>query len=91
MTNKMTDLQKDTVEQLKNRVLRLNRNQNVTVHNIRKSHIALFIGNTRETLGGELITTTTFVDVEVNTKGNITKGYCDFYTPKVKKEYPYKN
>ena len=87
----MTDLQKNTVEQLKYRVLKLNGNQNVTVHNIRKSHITLFIGNSRETLGGQVITTTTFVDVEINTKGNITKGYCDFYTPQVKKEYPYNN
>jgi len=87
----MTELQKATVEQLKHRVFKLNKNQNVSVHNIRRGHICLFIGNTRETLGGDVITTNTFVDVEINTKGNITKGYCDFYTPKVKKEYPYMN
>lgn len=87
----MTELQKATVEQLKYRVFKLNENQNVSVHNIRRGHICLFIGNTREALGGDVITTTTFVDVEINTKGNITKGYCDFYTPKVKKEYPYMN
>ena len=85
----MTTLQENTIERITKKVERLNGNQTVSVHNIRKGHILLNIFNVRDLT--DTITTTTFVDVEINTKGNITKGFANEYTPKVEKVYPYIN
>ena len=85
----MTTLQENTIERITKKVERLNGNQTVSVHNIRKGYILLNIFNVRDLT--DVVTTTTFVDVEINTKGNITKGFANEYTPKVEKVYPYIN
>ena len=85
----MTTLQENTIERITKKVERLNGNQTVSVHNIRKGHILLNIFNVRDLT--DVVTTTTFVDVEINTKGNITKGFANEYNPKVEKAYPYMN
>jgi len=85
----MTDLQKNTIDRVTKQVERLNGQQNVSVLDIRKGHVILNIFNVRDLT--DVVTTTTYVDVEVNTKGNITKGFCNPYEPKVEKSYPYMN
>ena len=85
----MTTFQENTIERITKKVERLNGNQTVSVHNIRKGHVLLNIFNVRDLT--DVVTTTTFVDVEINTKGNITKGFANEYTPKVEKVYPYIN
>jgi c-di-GMP-binding flagellar brake protein YcgR len=81
----MTPLQQSTVNRLTKMVERANGKQNVTVFDISKGHIIISIGNKRETTYAT--TKTTYVDVEVNTKGNITKGFVDTLRPKVKTTY----
>lgn len=85
----MTTSQGNTIERITKKVERLNGNQTVSVHNLRKGHVLLTIFNVRDLT--EVVTTTTFVDVEINTKGNITKGFANEYEPKVEKSYPYMN
>jgi len=85
----MTTLQENTIERITKKVQRLNGNQTVSVHKLRKGHITLNIFNVRDLT--DVVTTTTFVDVEINTKGNITKGFANEYNPKVEKAYPYMN
>lgn len=85
----MTTSQKNAIERITKRVERLNGNQTVSVHNIRKGHVLLNIFNVRDLT--DFVTTTTFVDVEINTKGNITKGFASEYKPKVETIYPYMN
>ena len=85
----MTTSQGNTIERITKKVERLNGNQTVSVHNLRKGHVLLTIFNVRDLT--EVVTTTTFVDVEINTKGNITKGFANEYQPKVEKIYPYLN
>ena len=85
----MTDLQKNTIDRITKQVERLNGKQTVSVLNIKKGHVSLNIFNVRDLT--DVITTTTFVDVDINTKGNIVKGYANPYEPKVTKVYPYVN
>ena len=85
----MTASQGNTIERITKKVERLNGNQTVSVHNLRKGHVLLTIFNVRDLT--DVITTTTFIDVEINTKGNITKGFANEYEPKVEKIYPYLN
>ena len=85
----MTASQGNTIERITKKVERLNGNQTVSVHNLRKGHVLLTIFNVRDLT--DVITTTTFIDVEINTKGNITKGFANEYQPKVEKIYPYLN
>tara|TARA_R110001632_G_scaffold67652_1_gene158878 strand:+ start:68 stop:325 length:258 start_codon:yes stop_codon:yes gene_type:complete len=85
----MTASQVNTIERITKKVERLNGNQTVSVHNLRKGHVLLTIFNVRDLT--DVITTTTFIDVEINTKGNITKGFANEYEPKVEKIYPYLN
>ena len=85
----MTDLQKNTIDIVTKKVERLNGQQTVSVLNIRKGHVILNIFNVRDLT--DIVTTTTYVDVEINTKGNITKGFASEYNPKVKKAFPYMN
>ena len=85
----MTDLQKNTIDRITKQVERLNGNQNVSIFNIRKGHVNLSIFNVRDLT--EVITTSTYVDVDINTKGNVVKGFSNPYEPKVEKVYPYMN
>tara|TARA_R100000541_G_scaffold8141_1_gene15751 strand:+ start:240 stop:497 length:258 start_codon:yes stop_codon:yes gene_type:complete len=85
----MTVSQKNTIDRITKRVERLNGNQTISVHNIVKGHVSLCIFNVRDLT--DVITTTTFIDVEINTKGNVTKGFANEYTPKVETVYPYMN
>ena len=83
----MTNLQKNTIDRITKQVERLNGKQNVCVLNIRKNHILLTIDNVRDLT--DFVTTTTYVNVDINTKGNIVKGFCNPYEPKVETIYPY--
>ena len=85
----MTDLQKYTIDRVTKQVERLNGQQTISVLDIRKGHVILNIFNVRDLT--DVVTTTTYVDVEINTKGNITKGFSNPYEPKVSKSYPYMN
>jgi|TARA_R110001632_G_scaffold40856_1_gene102521 hypothetical protein len=86
-TTKLTELQKNTIGQLQGVIERLNGKQTVSVHNIRKGHILLFIGNTKDSV--DWIRTKTYADVQINTKGNIVKGYFNKLSPKETVVYPY--
>ena len=85
----MTDLQKNTIDRITRQVERLNGKQTVSVLNIKKGHVSLSIFNVRDLT--DVVTTTIFVDVDINTKGNIVKGYANPYEPKVTTVYPYMN
>tara|TARA_R110000851_G_scaffold58782_1_gene136278 strand:+ start:711 stop:983 length:273 start_codon:yes stop_codon:yes gene_type:complete len=86
-TAKLTELQKNTIGQLQGLIERLNGKQTVSVNNIRKGHVLLFIGNTRDRV--DFIRTQTYADVQINTKGNIVKGYFNKLSPKETVIYPY--
>ena len=85
----MTDLQKNTIDRITKQVERLNGKQTISVLDIRKGHVILNIFNVRDLT--DVVTTTTYADVEINTKGNISKGFCNPYEPKVEKIFPYMN
>ncbi len=85
----MTDLQKNTIDRISKQVERLNGQQTVSISDIRKGHVNLCIFNVRNLT--DVITTTTYVDVDINTKGNVVKGFANPYEPKVEKVYPYMN
>jgi hypothetical protein len=85
----MTDLQKNTIDQITKQVERLNGKQTVSVSNIRKGHVNLCIFNVRDLT--DVVTTTTFVDVDINTKGNTVKGFANPYEAKVETVFPYMN
>tara|TARA_R110001632_G_scaffold27006_5_gene72758 strand:- start:6033 stop:6347 length:315 start_codon:yes stop_codon:yes gene_type:complete len=90
-TNKMTQSQKNTIDRLTIIVEKINGKQTVSFHDIRKSHILLSIFNIRKTLGGAVVTTTEFVNVDINTKGKVVKGYVKELRPNVTTVYPYFN
>ena len=83
----MTTQQKHTIGSLTGAVERFNGKQTVDVREIRKGHIALNIFNVRDLT--DVITTTTYVDVEINTKGRVVKGFVRELNPKEEKVYPY--
>jgi hypothetical protein len=85
----MTDLQKNTIDRITKQVERLNGKQTVSISDIRKGHVNLCIFNVRDLT--DVITTTTYVDVDINTKGNVVKGFSNPYEPKTEKDYPYMN
>ena len=85
----MTDLQKNTIDRITKQVERLNGKQTVSIFDIKKGHVVLSIFNVRDLT--DVVTTTTYVDIEINTKGNITKGFSNPYAPQVTKVYPYMN
>ena len=87
--NIMTDLQKNTIDRITKQVERLNGKQTVSTFNIRKGHINLCIFNVRDLT--DVVTTTTYADVDINTKGNAVKGFLNQYEPKVENVYPYMN
>ncbi len=85
----MNDKQKNTVDRIVKRIEKLNGKQKVTVFNIRKGHINLIVYNVRDNV--DFIRTTTYCDLDVNTKGNVVKGFLDELRPKENVEYPYMN
>ena len=85
----MTTEQKNTVSRFVKINERVNGKMNVSVHNIRKGHISLVIDNVRDRV--DFIRTTTYCDVEINTKGKVVKGFFDELRPKETTVYPYMN
>lgn len=85
----MTDLQRNTVDRITKQIEKLNGNQTVSISNVRQGHINLSIFNVRDLT--DVVTTTTFVDTDINTKGKTVKGFANPYQPKVVKLYPYMN
>ena len=85
----MTDLQKNTIDRITKQVERLNGKQTVSVLNLGKGHVNLCIFNVRDLT--DVITTTTYADVDINTKGKFVKGFANPYEPKIEKDYPYMN
>jgi hypothetical protein len=83
----VTPQQKSTIKRIVSTIERANGKQTISVLNIRKGHIVLLVFNVRDKV--ESITTTTYCDVEINTKGNVTKGFYNYLTPKVETKYPY--
>lgn len=83
----MTTQQKNTIGNLIGVVERWNGKQTVDTGYIRKGHVYLTIFNVRDLT--DVITTTTYVDVEINTKGRVVKGFVKELTPKEEKVYPY--
>lgn len=85
----MTTQQKNTVDRFTKVIERLNGKQTVSVGDIRKGHIYLNICNVRDKV--DFIRTTTYCDVQINTKGNVTKGFMNEYNPREEVIYPYIN
>ena len=83
----MTTLQQNTIDRIILRTEKLNGKQKVSVFNIRKGHVILCVGNVKE--GQQYNRETIYCNVEINTKGNITKGFFDALRPKEKVEYLY--
>ena len=85
----MTTQQTNTVNSIVARIERLNGKQTVSVHNILKGHISLLVFNIVDRV--DVVRTSVFCDIEINTKGNIVKGFSNEYTPKTEVKYPYTN
>ena len=83
----MTTQQKNTIDRITKRIERANGNQTVSIFEIRKGHINLSVFNVRDKV--DFIRTTTYCDVEINTKGNVTKGFLNELNPKTETKYPY--
>jgi hypothetical protein len=83
----MTNAQKNTVDTLTKLVEKLNGKQTINTGDLRKGHIYLTIYNKIDKC--DWIRTTTYADVEINTKGNVTKGFFNQYQPKEEVIYPY--
>jgi hypothetical protein len=81
--------QTNTVNSIVARIERLNGKQTVSVHNILKGHISLLVFNVVDRV--DVVRTSVFCDIEINTKGNIVKGFSNEYTPKTEVKYPYTN
>ena len=85
----MTDLQRNTIDRITKQVEKLNGKQTISVSNIRQGHINLCIFNVRDLT--DVVTTTTFVDMDINTKGKSVKGFANPYEAKVETVFPYMN
>jgi hypothetical protein len=83
----MTTQQQNTINRMVARIERANGKQTVSILDIRKGHISLCVFNVRDNV--ESIRTTTFCDVEINTKGTITKGFANELSPKQEVKYLY--
>jgi len=89
--DKMTKNQKSTVNSITTLVKKYNNTEwnkmKVSMlYLYKKGHISLSIGQYKEFVGKYSVEVrTTFVDVEINTKGNITKGFVEPLTPKVER------
>ena len=83
----MTTQQKNTIERITKRIERANGKQTVSTLEIKKGHINLLVFNIRDKV--DFIRTTTYCDVDINTKGNVVKGFLNELTPNTKTEYPY--
>ena len=82
----MNTAQKNTVDTVTQIIEKINGKQTVDTGDLRNGHIYLTIFNKTS---GDWIRTTTYADCEINTKGNIIKGFANQYTPKEKVVYPY--
>ena len=87
--NAMTTQQKNTIERIVYQIEKVNGKQTVSVLDIRKGHILLNVFNVRDKV--DFIRTTTYCDVEINTRGKISKGFADALRPKETVFYPYMN
>ena len=85
----MTTQQQNTIERLVTRTEKLNGTQTVVSFDICKGHVTLYIGNVIE--GFQHTRETIFCNVEINTKGNITKGFFDALRPKEWVKYHFNN
>ena len=85
----MTTQQQNTIERIVTRIEKLNGKQQVVSFNISKGHITLYVGNVIN--GNQYVRETIYCDVEINTKGNITKGFADALRPKEWVKYLYIN
>lgn len=85
----MTTQQQNTINIIVARIERLNNKQTISIHNIRKGHIALLVFNVVDRI--DVIRTTRYCDVEINTKGNIVKGFINELKPTEEVKYPYMN
>ena len=85
----MTIKQKNTIERMVSQIEKANGKQTISVFNIRKGHVTLTIFNVRDKV--DFIRTTTYCDVEINTRGKITKGFADALRPQEAVVYPYIN
>lgn len=83
----MTNSQKNAIDQITKRIEKWNGSQTVSVYNVRKGHVLLWIGNVKDNT--DFIRTTTFCDIQINTKGNKVKGFLNYLTPKTKTKCPY--
>jgi hypothetical protein len=83
----MNTAQKNTVDVLTQLIEKLNGEQTIDTGYLRNGHIYLTIFNKVDNCNS--IRTITFADVEINTKGNITKGFFNQYQPKEETVYPY--
>ena len=85
--NKMTNQQQNTIDRMVARIEKVNGKQKVVSFDIRKGHVTLYVGNVIN--GQQYIRETIYCDVEINTKGNITKGFFDALRPTEKVQYLY--
>ena len=81
----MTTQQQNTIDRIILKIEKLNGKQKVNVFNISKGHVTLFVGNVRECF--QYNRETIYCNIEINTKGNITKGFYDALRPKEKVQY----
>jgi len=85
----MTQSQKNTVSRFTKITERANGKVTVSVQNIRKGHISLEIFTVRDKV--DFIRTTTYCNVDINTKGNVVKGFFNELEPKETTVFPYMN
>jgi hypothetical protein len=85
----MTTQQQNTIDRMVARIQKLNGKQKVVFFDILKGHVTLYVGNVIN--GNQYVRETIYCDVEINTKGNITKGFADELKPKEWVKYLYIN
>ena len=85
----MTTQQQNTIDRMVARIEKLNGKQKVVFFEILKGHVTLYVGNVIN--GNQYVRETIYCDVEINTKGNITKGFADELRPKEWVKYIYIN
>jgi ABC-type sugar transport system ATPase subunit len=83
----MTTQQQNTIDRMVARIEKLNGKQKVVSFDIQKGHVILYVGNVIN--GNQYVRETIYCDVEINTKGNITKGFADALRPKEWVKYLY--
>ena len=83
----MTTQQQNTIDRMVARIEKANGKQKVLFFDTRNGHVILYVGNVKD--GSQYIRETIYCNVEINTKGNITKGFADALRPKEKVKYLY--